>query len=211
MVKVTRTQTSPTSLSKQSNDCYRAPDVVDQLYKDFHGKCYICERDEVQSPEVEHLVAHGGNSALKYDWNNLFFSCSHCNSVKNQKKYSKDVVDCCFKDPEKIIEHSFVNNHVKVVPLNTTLESTITAELITECFENVNTGIRTLERAVLIKSLNSTMNVFYKTLIEYKSNPSQEIYDELSAMLSRTYKFAGFTRAYVRANLTSYPTLATLV
>ena len=73
------------------------------------------------------------------------------------------------------------------------------------------TNENTLERAVLIKSLNSTMNVFYKTLSEYKSNPSQEIYDELSAMLSRTYKFAGFTRAYVRANLATYPALANLV
>jgi len=211
MIKVTRTPTPPTSLARQTNGCYRAPDVVTQLHKDFHGKCYLCERNEVQSPEVEHLIAHGGNSTLKYDWNNLFFSCSHCNSVKNQKKFSQNVIDCCNKDPEKLIEPSFINNHVKVVPLNTTVEAITTAELITECFENVNTGIRTLERKVLINSLNATMNVFYKTLIEYKSNPSQEILDELSTMLSRTYKFAGFTRAYVRANLATYPALANLV
>lgn len=211
MVKITRTPTAPESLSRQTNDCYRAKDVILLLHEDFHGKCYICERDEVQSPEVEHLVAHGGNTVLKYDWNNLFFSCSHCNSVKNQIKYSKNVVDCCTKDPETILEHCFVNNHVSVKPLNTTQEAVTTANLITECFENVNTGIRTLERAVLVKSLSSTMNVFYRTLIEYKQKPSQDVYDELSVMLSRTYKFAGFTRSYIRTNIADYPTLATLI
>ena len=58
MVKIERTPTPPASLareSKKANGSYREPDVIGQLQLDFHKKCYLCEMDELQSVEVEHL------------------------------------------------------------------------------------------------------------------------------------------------------------
>ena len=85
MVKVERTPTPPPSLAvekSKANGSYNLPDVVEALKRDFHEKCYLCENNALQAPEVEHLNPHGGNLGRKFEWKNLFLSCSHCNSVK---------------------------------------------------------------------------------------------------------------------------------
>ena len=59
----------------------------------FHGKCYICENKEgISSFQIEHLKPHRENADLKYDWNNLFWSCAHCNNIKNAKY--DPILDC---------------------------------------------------------------------------------------------------------------------
>lgn len=214
MVKIKRTATPPPSLAKESGTCYRENDVITQLRKDFNDKCYLCERDEIQSPEVEHLQPHGGDPALKYKWENLFLSCAHCNSVKNNSQYDGMILDCCVNDPESVLNHTFINGRVSVHPLdpaNNDNKVTMTAQLLTECFEKTSTGIRSVECEVLKKSLTRTMNILYRALGQYKVTPSQENLDLLEGMLSCTYKFAGFTRAYVRAHLSEYPALAPFV
>ena len=117
MVKIERTQTPPASLAvekkkEENGSCgtYNQTDVVVQLNKGFHGKCYLCEQDELQSIQIEHLKPHHGgkNIDLKYDWNNLFFSCSHCNSVKNRKQYESNILDCCSTDPETMIHQALL-------------------------------------------------------------------------------------------------------
>lgn len=75
---------------------YRDPIVVEQLRKDFHEKCYICEQKYFPNLNVEHFIPHEGNEALKLDWNNLYYACSRCNSIKN--KYFDDMLDCCNAD-----------------------------------------------------------------------------------------------------------------
>ena len=91
MVKVERSFPAPESLAKEAqkkNGSYSEPDVIRRLKKDFHDKCYICEMNHLQDPQVEHLLPHknGKFPERKYDWNNLFWSCGHCNNVKNQQK-----------------------------------------------------------------------------------------------------------------------------
>ena len=84
----------------------------------------------------------------------------------------------------------------------------MTAELLTECFEKRNTGIRVMECQTRINALRKTMNLLYKTLEQYRNSPSGRTLYALRGMLNRTYKFAGFTRAYVRNHLETYPDLA---
>jgi len=71
--------------AEKTSGSYEKEDVVAQLKKDFHNKCYICEIDKLQDPQVEHLRPHknGKYKDKKFDWNNLFWSCGHCNNVKN--------------------------------------------------------------------------------------------------------------------------------
>ena len=210
MVKIERTPTPPTSLareSKKANGSYKEADVIGQLQLDFHKKCYLCEMDELQSVEVEHLRPHGGDKALKFAWDNLFYSCAHCNSVKNQKKYNGAILDCCKADPEAVLEQTFAGGHVFVKPLARTHEVQMTACLLTECFELTNTGIREIECQTRINALNVTMNTLYKTLQKHRRQPTSRSLHTLQGMLNRTYKFAGFTRAYVRSHLEDYPDL----
>ena len=70
---------------KARSGSYNTPEVNAALREMFHGKCYICENKQITSYQIEHLVSHRGNADLKYDWNNLFLACAHCNNTKLDK------------------------------------------------------------------------------------------------------------------------------
>lgn len=98
MVYFKKTKPAPNSLKTEKlkrNGKYNKDDVVKQLVEDFCGKCYICE-DKSSSLNVEHFIPHKGNNNLKFDWNNLFLSCSHCNNVKLDK--FDNILNCTIKD-----------------------------------------------------------------------------------------------------------------
>ena len=55
MVKVERSFPAPASLeveAKKPSGSYSEQDVVEQLKKDFHDKCYICEIKNLQDPQA---------------------------------------------------------------------------------------------------------------------------------------------------------------
>lgn len=82
MVKFERLDTEKSrvaimSLAKaqKSNREYNTPEVMAALQEMFHGKCYICEnKKHITSFQVEHLNPHQGDTAQKYNWDNLFLS-----------------------------------------------------------------------------------------------------------------------------------------
>lgn len=114
MVKIERSFPAPESLAIEKRKVcgdYKMPDVVSRLKEDFHNKCYICELSELQDPQVEHLLPHknGKYPERKFDWENLFWSCGHCNQIKNQKKYEEGIIDCCKCDPELLLTFKLEN------------------------------------------------------------------------------------------------------
>lgn len=85
MVYFEKSQPAPVSLAVEKmklSGIYRTEDVIQKLEEDFKGKCYICELKYPTSINVEHFISHQGDLDLKFDWNNLFFACGHCNNVK---------------------------------------------------------------------------------------------------------------------------------
>lgn len=64
---------------------YRDGPVYELIRNDFHGKCYLCEDNEVTAIQIDHLEPHRGDRDKKYDWRNLFFSCAHCNNLKGDR------------------------------------------------------------------------------------------------------------------------------
>lgn len=84
----------------------------------------------------------------------------------------------------------------------------MTAELIQDCFEKRNTGIREAACQHRINRLSDEMNVLYKTLEKHKKDPELQRYKRsLKATLSRTSIFAAFKRNYVRKHIMDYPDL----
>ena len=218
MIRVTRTPVAPASLAiekEKPNGSYREPDVVEQLISDFNGKCYLCEIKPVQDAVVEHLLPHHGgrDRDRMFDWNNLFFCCSHCNSVKNKQRYEKDVIDCCAVDPEGLISQLLIDGKPSVTALNALPEAENTACLIKECFESTNPelGIRTHQCQVRLDELKLTMSIFIKALDNYRNHKSKSAYFALCGMLERKHKFSGFTRTYIRAHQAEYPELFSLL
>ena len=220
MVKIERTYPAPPSLAdeeKRGGTDYRGEDVIRQLVADFHGKCYLCEIDKLQSAQVEHLRPHHNKSerARLLDWDNLFLCCGHCNSVKNQACYETDVVDCCHTDPEQILEQLLdKSGRVCVQPRIDTPEAIVTARLLTECFERRNTGIRELECQTRVEELKAELSVLYKELGKLRFGTTQKkerAFRTLCGLLNRKHRFAGFLRTYVRSRLEDYPELEPLV
>mgnify|MGYP002579749792 FL=1 len=175
MIKVDRTFPAPKSLeteAKKKNGSYTEKDVVDQLLRDFHKKCYICEINDLQDPQVEHLLPHknGKYPERKFDWNNLFLSCGHCNSVKNQKKYDEGIIDCCKVDPEKLLTFRINENAVEIEKKEEKEDKTLdrTIELLQEVYGIDNTGMREYKSDMRFKGVLRQMNLLYDNLEQLK-------------------------------------------
>ena len=202
MVHCDKSPVAPISLAKEkakgNNGSYREPDVAAQLKSDFHDKCYICELQGLQDPQIEHLVPHMGNVDLRFDWNNLFWSCSHCNSVKNQRKYDGKIINCCKDDPEEHISFVFTDNQVNITPLDALESSVVTAELVDEVFNLKNTGMRVIAADHRMKALQKEMNIFFNELERYEQHKSGMNKRRVAVRLSRSSAFAAFKRSYIR-------------
>ena len=216
MVKIERTPTPPASLAiecKKVHGSYASEDVISQLKKDFHSKCYLCELKDLTDIEVEHLLPHYNRKIKErvFDWNNLFYACPHCNSIKNDRIYDEKIIDCCKVDPESLLDHIYQEGKVNVRPHDPDTQDEkvlMTADLLENCFEKSNTGIRIFQCQERVNRLAETMNALYKTLEALKKKPTSKQYlRALKRMLSREYKFSGFTRYYVRSHIEEYPQL----
>lgn len=215
MVKVKRTFPAPESLkaeSEKENGSYSMPDVIQQLKTDFYEKCYICEMKYLQDPQVEHLLPHknGKYKERIFDWENLFWSCGHCNGVKNQKKYEEGILDCCKVDPEKYIFFRLEGENVNIQSKDFSNKQAVnTSQLVDEVFNLRNTGMRIYKSDLRVKELQREMNVLYDKLEEFKVNPDSAILlRTLKALLKRETAFAGFKRCYVREHLKEFPKLS---
>ncbi|WP_298672579.1 hypothetical protein [uncultured Megasphaera sp.] len=204
MVKCDKSPIAPASLeiekAKGNSGSYRNDDVVKQLKTDFHDKCYICELKGLQDPEIEHLTPHKGNLDLKFDWNNLFWSCGHCNSIKNQRKYDGNIINCCQEDPEKHIKCEYKDRQVSITALDKEPTSRLTAELIYEVFNLKNTGMRINKSEYRFKALQKEMNIFYNELQNYEEHKTTMNKRRVMVRLKRDAAFAAFKRTYIRNN-----------
>lgn len=214
MVKIERSFPAPASLAREAgkaNGKYDGQDVIEQLKTDFHNKCYICEMKGLQDPNVEHLLPHknGRYPERKFDWENLFWSCGHCNGIKNNSKYDDGIIDCCKNDPEKELSFYLIDNDViiKVSDLNNEVQKR-TALLVTEVFSIKNTGMRTYTSDERLKLLQKEMDILYKQLEKLHRNPNSKAAMRMVCnLLGRESAFAAFKRCYVREHAREYPEL----
>lgn len=108
MIKIERKATSHTqeAMDDLQEACntgrsYNTEHVNQALREVFHGKCYICENKEATSYQIEHLIPHRSDRKLKYDWNNLFWVCAHCNNIKSDKY--EPILNCTTEPVEHLI------------------------------------------------------------------------------------------------------------
>ena len=197
MIKVERSQPAPESLKSGK---YNGEDVIVRLEKDFWDKCYICGLKPLSDRQIEHLKSHhNGKYSQRYnDWNNLFLSCPHCNSVKNQEKYSENILDCCKKDPEELLSFEVENGAAIVKPKVNDEETVATASLMNDVFNLKNTGMRIYNCQKRTDDLLKEMNVFLHSLERYDKSQANYICNTLRGLLDRKSRFAEFKRYYVR-------------
>ena len=218
MVKIERSKPAPKSLQiakKKGKGSYRRDDVIDRLREDFHDKCYLCETMGLQDPEVEHRLPHQNGKDLKrkYDWNNLFWSCGHCNNVKNRYYYSKNIIDCCKVDPEELLLFIAADESIQIEPMNKKKRSAkVTADLLNDVYNLTNTGIRLAACDNRVKGVFIQMNLLFNAINNYIDDSSNKDYeDTLKALLSRESEYAAFKRSYIRENKDLYPDVYGLI
>ena len=144
----------------------------------------------------------------KFDWDNLFWSCGHCNQVKNCTKYDDGIIDCCKDDPEQFLAITLSDSTVSAKALDENNDVAVrTANLIEDVFNLTNTGLRTDVCEKRIKALQKEMNKLYRALEEYRENPGCYT-NRIRVLTRRQSAFAGFKRYYVRVR---YPELRCLL
>ncbi|MFT4927363.1 MAG: hypothetical protein ACI8WB_003470 [Phenylobacterium sp.] len=201
MFNVTRPATVPASLASKN---YNHADVVNVLKPMFHGKCYLCERDNIQDVEVEHFKPHMSVEADKFDWDNLYYSCSRCNSIKGSTHVG--LLDCADNSVdvfrEIIVKMSLAtNDDITIMASNPNPNAQVnrTVELLKLCYNSTNTALRGVSRESLIEQMYEHMVTFVTTRALLKKpsigktirNDAKEV---IEAMLDVSHPFSAFWR-----------------
>lgn len=186
MFYVKRSYPGPSDLSK---NIYNSPQIVSELRRIFNDKCYLCERKGLIDAEVEHFIPHGNKEELKYGWDNLFYVCSRCNSIKSDTHI--DLLDCT-SDKINVFEeikhfaYECAAGRVSVIASSENPDPKVinTVRLLDLCFNSVNTGHRETAKEFLLEEIQIELEYFIKlrrVLLELKST-DEEKKDALTRM-----------------------------
>ncbi|WP_298139241.1 hypothetical protein [Flavobacterium sp.] len=199
MINIVKSNNIPECLSEtKDHKC-----CVKQVEKEFFGKCYICENKKLTDIETEHF---NPDKALKLDWNNLFYSCGHCNGIKSNKYIG--MLNC--NDFSTIITDviRFEFNPIpKETPNFVSLKNDNSVFTTIDLLNNVhnsNTDTRNLEANNLnelicdeLIALTKKINKFYKANSPEKK---AKIKFDISDMLHISSKFLAFKIWLIKSN-----------
>ncbi len=213
MINVVKSQPAPPCLAIEAskpNGNYACNGVITQLEIDFKGKCYICDSANPRPIAVEHFKPKSRYPMLKFDWNNLFYVCGHCNGIKLDKPEYDEILNCT--DSHEIITDliEFIFDPIKeespefILTIPSTPKSQATAELLDEIFEG-NTENQQIAAANLKKDLILEMSNFYREALCYlnpSSRPSEKIdaKEILISLLGLDKPFLGFKIWVIKNN-----------
>ena len=154
---------------KQDGD-YKCRCVLKILRDDFKNKCYICERKDIADINVEPFKPHRNkNKDLKFDWNNLFFACIHCNTTKLDKY--DNILDCTnendrVEEQVKQTYHPFPRYEVIIEAMNDDERVINTRDLLHAVFYGTS-KLKTIETENLCKQLKIEIRKYQDCIEEY--------------------------------------------
>ncbi|MDO5409099.1 MAG: HNH endonuclease [Lachnospiraceae bacterium] len=202
--------------AKTQNSTYNTPEVNAALREMFHSKCYICESNQITSYQIEHLRSHKGDVELKYNWNNLFLACAHCNNTKLNKY--EPIVDCTKENVEELItfrKKGYFGTEEELIfeVLDERLEIQNTAKLLREVYYG-STPQKQMEAKKLRRTLRKELSQFKEYVREYQEAEDEDQEDLkylLKKQLEDTSPFAAFKRWLIKDNQEFYPELAAYI
>lgn len=186
--------------ASKTGKTYNTESVNRALKEIFHGKCYICENKEATSYQIEHLVPHHGNIELKYDWNNLFWSCAHCNNLKSDKY--EPILDCTKEPVEKLIAFRKIgyfgsDEKLEFIALerNQAVENTI--YLLEDVYYGT-TPQKNMEARIIRRILRKELAKFKEYVREYQEAEDEEEKEDIGFLLKRELKDSSAFTAFKR-------------
>jgi hypothetical protein len=190
----------------KANGDYKCGDVLTRLKNDFKNKCYLCESKEPESINVEHFVPHKGDNELKYSWNNLFWSCSHCNNIKSGNY--DNILNCAdaedrVEEKLKYIFKPFPFEMVEIESLDKSDKTKNTKELLLKVY-NGTTRLKMIESSNLRNRLLEEIRSFQGSLIDYfkvtANDDKKYLLLKIRGHLNTGSGFTAFKRWIIRDN-----------
>ena len=207
MIYFEKSQPAPICLEQEKN--YRCSGVLQQLRVDFKNKCYICESKRITTLNVEHFKAHRGDNLLKLDWNNLFWSCGHCNNTKELKSEYDNILNCT--KVNDAIEDKINHRYPGAAPfafveisVNDKSEKTINTQALLLAIYNGATPLKKIESESLRYNLAEEIARFLKYLRRYSQAYDKKEKDDyrskIEKHLKNTSAFTAFKRQIIKDN-----------
>ena len=185
---------------------YNKPEVLEALKLIFNNKCYICENKKVTSYNIEHLRPHKDtNIDLKFNWDNLFLVCAHCNNIKSS--IYENVLDCTKVNVDEIIsfrkEGNFAwNEYIEIKAIVNSDEVEETVDLLEKVY-NGTTAMKKMEAINIKKELRNEIINFMSIINEYWDAEGEDK-EDVKCLIIRELKpsspFAAFKRWIIRDN-----------
>jgi hypothetical protein len=159
------------------------------------------------SINVEHFVPHRGkNRDLEFDWDNLFFSCGHCNGTKSSKLKYDNILNCT-KAEESPDQHiRFELSGIDAIPsfaAITDLDKVHhTIALLVE-IHGAETMIRKLEAENLVAWLQKEVKKFHERIdrwFDASGEVKAEYRAAIASQLQNASAFTAFKRWIIRDN-----------
>jgi len=186
---------------------FHSPEVLRELQKIFYKKCYLCE-DLVNNPDKEHFIAISNDKTKEYDWNNLYYVCKRCNSIKKDviDKNNLQILDCCDEKINvslaiKCLCSSIYNNNYIVEAQYDDEITKNTAFLLHHCYnaDNANYGISRefLHEQIFEKFVNF---INYRMVIKSKDSLQQDKNNAIEHLLNMSqddYPFSVFWKWHI--------------
>lgn len=219
MINISKNPVAPASLATEkakANGSYREQDVVDALVSDSFNKCYLCEDSCPTTINVEHFKEHRGNRDLMFDWNNLHYSCGHCNSTKNDtfRGGSSDILNC--SNPDCLVDKWIIyrleeedlksrvtimrNEEEDVTPFGTETDNTVL--LLNRIYNGTGTAIRNQEAYNLRQRIQRELVAFNYEVLKYVTTSDDTaksgIAENLRISIAADKPFAAFKRWILR-------------
>lgn len=212
MVYFEKSQPSPECLEGEkikANGDYKCDNVLDVIKTDFKNKCYICEYKEPVTINVEHFRPHKGNVDLKFQWENLFWSCGHCNNIKLDN--FMDILNCTdtndnIENRIKITMRPYPKETVVVEALDQDQSTISTVDLLNAVY-NGTTKLKTIEASNLRNKILEDIRDFQRYLIDYYTDGFDEddkanFLSHIKKHLKKSSNFTAFKRWIIRENET---------
>lgn len=204
MVKISKSLL-PIGTDIKKEEDYRSEKIISILQKDFYNKCYLCEEKNPTTINVEHFRSCKNNDYLKYNWDNLFYACAHCNRIKGSQY--DHIIDCTKNDPEKrihIVFESYPEHYVEVIDRSYNAENSETRELLDKIYNGAGTAISEFEARNLKGKISEEIKEFAECIEDYLNEKDIKLrmlyWKRIKKMLSRESSFAGFKRSIVRGS-----------
>ena len=159
--------------------------------------------------QIEHLIPHRGDVELKYDWNNLFWSCAHCNNDKYDPILDCSQVDVDHKIAFRKRGYFGIDEELEFVALENSIEIENTIQLLHDVYYG-STPQKRLEATNIRRSLRQNLSKFKELIREYEEAQEYEKDDLKYAIrkeIEASAAFAAFKRWLLWDNRERYQEL----